>query len=79
MKLVTAKQPTHFASQREKMNFNVLIMILNVYNTVLRQKKRQIDFMTTFTPGRFQSYLFQDFSIARIKMQISPFIFEYDQ
>ena len=38
-----------------------------------------IDFMTTLTPGRFQSYLFRDFSIARIKMGISPFIFEYDQ
>ena len=37
-----------------------------------------IDFMTTFTSGRFQSYLFRDFSIAAIKMEISPFMFEYD-
>ena len=31
------------------------------------------------TQGRFQSYLFRDFSIARIKMETSPSIFEYDQ
>ena len=37
-----------------------------------------INFMTTFTPGRFQSYLFRYFSIACIKMKISHFIFKYD-
>ena len=35
-----------------------------------------INFMTTFTPGRFQTYLFRYFSIALIKMEISPFMFE---
>ena len=35
-----------------------------------------IDFMTIFTLGRFQGYLFRYFSIARIKMKISPFIFK---
>ena len=52
-----------------------LINFVSVFPWV---KKHKIDFMTTFTLGRFQSYLFRDFNIARIKMGISPFIFEYD-
>ena len=34
-----------------------------------------INFMTTFTLGRFESYLFRYFSVARIEMIILPFIF----
>ena len=38
-----------------------------------------INFMTTLILRRFESYLVRDFSIARIKIEISPFIFEFDQ
>ena len=42
------------------------------------QKLEIINFITTLTPGRFQSYLFPYFSIP-IKMEISSFILEYNQ
>ena len=41
-------------------------------------EQTMINFMTTFTPGRFLGYLFRHFSIDRIKRKISSFIFEYD-
>ena len=34
--------------------------------------------MTTFTLGGFKGCLFRYFSIVRIKMKLSSFIFEYD-
>ena len=35
-----------------------------------------INFITNFTLGRLQRYFFRYFNIVRIKMKISPFIFE---